>query len=249
MSRALSSELLKLRTTRTFLALVGSSLGLVLLIVGLAAALDNSWDTNPAPGEDLLGIATLAQLFAIVLGIMAVTTEFRHGTITPTLLAVPDRVRLMSAKLIVHLLAGLVLGLLSVGLTLLLSSVIFSARDIDSGLSSQGVLEIGGGAVLSIALYAALGVGIGAVVRNQVGAIVGTLAYLFVIETLLMIIPGVNDVIEKYGLNGVTSGLAPSDMNASGDTLSQLPAGLLLTLYALVFVVVGTALLKRRDIA
>lgn len=248
MSRALSSELLKLRTTRTFYALVGSSLGLVLLIVGVGAA-TGDWDGNiTPPGVDLLGVAGLAQMFALVLGILAVTSEFRHGTITPSLLVVPDRNRLMSAKLVVHLLAGLAFGVLTVGLTLVLASVVFGMRDIDAGITGEVILEDGVGNVLAIALYAALGVGIGAVVRNQVGAIVGTLAYVFVIEGLLTIIPGVDDAIEKYGLNGVTSGLAPSEFG-SEDTLSQLPAGLLLALYVALFVIAGTVLLRRRDVS
>jgi ABC-2 type transport system permease protein len=250
MRRALSSELLKLRTTRTFYALVGSALGLVLLIVGVAAA-TGDWSTSPGdtpPGLDLLGVATVAQLFALVLGILAVTSEFRHGTITPSLLVVPSRVRLLSSKLIVHVLAGLAFGVLTVALALLLSSAIFSLRDIDAGLTASDVLQNGIGTALAIALYAALGVGIGAVVRNQVGAIVGTLAYVFVIESLLTIIPGVDDAITKYGLGGVTNGLAPSDFS-SDDVLAQVPAGLLLALYCALFAVAGAVLLKRRDIS
>ena len=54
---------------------------------------------NRPPGPDLLGIAGLSQLFTLVLGILAVSTEFRHGTITPSLLVVPDRTRLVLAKL------------------------------------------------------------------------------------------------------------------------------------------------------
>jgi ABC-2 type transport system permease protein len=250
-SRALSSELLKLRTTRTFYALVGAALVLVVLIVGVAAA-TGDW-SNRSPGDlppalDLLGVATLAQLFALVLGILAVTSEFRHGTITPSLLVVPDRNRLMSSKLIVHLLAGLLFGVLTVVIALLLASLIFGLRDVDSGLDAGDVLKNGLGTALAIALYAALGVGIGAVVRNQVGAIVGTLAYVFVVESLLTIIPGVDDVINKYGLGGVTNGLAPSDLGTD-DVLGQVPAGLLLALYVAIFAIAGAVLLRRRDVS
>ncbi|MDO8209313.1 ABC transporter permease [Conexibacter sp. CPCC 206217] len=251
MSRALSSELLKLRTTRTFYALVGSALGLVLLIVCVAAA-TGDWTYGPGdtpPGLDLLGVAAIAQLFAVVLGILAVTSEFRHGTITPSLLVVPSRERLLSSKLIVHLLAGLLFGILTVLLTLVLSALIFSLRDIETGLDAANVIKTGGGTALSIAFYATLGVGIGAVVRNQVGAIVGTLAYLFVIESLLTIIPGLDDAISKFGLNGVASGLANSDFGGDTDTLAQIPAGLLLLAYCALFAIAGAVLLKRRDIS
>ena len=48
-----------------------------------------------------------------MLGILAITSEFRHGTITPSLLVVPDRVRLVLAKLGASVLIGLALGLLT----------------------------------------------------------------------------------------------------------------------------------------
>lgn len=247
MSRALSSELLKLRTTRTFYALVGAALALVIAIVVIAASTGSWGSTTKPPAIDLLGIAFLCQLFALVLGILAVTSEFRHGTITPSLLVVPDRNRLLSAKLIVHLLAGLLFGVVTVVVCLLLSSLIFSARGIEAGLNVSDVLEVGGGTALTIALYAALGVGIGAVVRNQVGAIVGTLAWVFVIESLLTIIPGFEDTISKYGLGGVANGLSGSDFGS--DVLGQVPAGLLLSGYVAIFVIAGAILLQRRDIS
>jgi ABC-2 type transport system permease protein len=250
MSRALSSELLKLRTTRTFFALVGSALALVLLIVGLAAALDDNWDgTVKPPSIDLLGIVFLCQLFALVLGILAVTSEFRHGTITPTLLTVPSRTRLIGAKLIVHLGAGLLFGLVTVVLVLALSAAIFSARGIENSIGGSELIEVGLGNTLAIALYAALGVGIGAVVRNQVGAIIGALAWIFVIESLLTIIPGFEDTVTKFGLGGVAGGLSGSDEMTDGELLAQVPAGLLLCAYVAVFVIAGTVLLKRRDIS
>jgi ABC-2 type transport system permease protein len=247
-SRALSSELLKLRTTRTFYALVGSAMGLVLLIVGIAAAAATFSSTDLNPGRDLLTIASLTSLFGIVLGILAVGSEFRHGTITPTLLVIPDRRRLMVAKLIVHFFAGLLFGLLTFLLAWGVMAAIFSARGIDTGLGGGGdarAMLIG--MALATALYAAFGVGIGAVVRNQVGAIVGTLAYIFVVETLIQVIPGVDTTVEKYGIGGVTSAVSRTNFD-SGNTLHQLPATLLLALYAAIFLIVGTVLLQRRDV-
>ena len=89
MSRALAAELFKLRTTRTSWGVTLGSLALVLIISTIAAL---AGDFAPDDSErDLLEIAGLVQIFALVLGILIVATEFRHGTITPSLLAVPDR--------------------------------------------------------------------------------------------------------------------------------------------------------------
>ena len=61
----------------------------------------------------MMGVAGFVQVFALMLGILAITSEFRHGTITPSLLVVPDRVRLVLGKLGASILVGLALGLVA----------------------------------------------------------------------------------------------------------------------------------------
>ena len=203
MSRLVNAEFLKLRSTRTTLALVGSVLALIVLIGLLATLTGDPADENFGAAKDLLGIAGFGQAFALVLGILAVTTEFRHGTITPTLIAAPNKTKLVLAKLIANVAAGLVLGLLAVGLTTVIVLVGFGARDIETGLDGGEVASIVIGLTLATGLWAALGVGLGALVRNQVGAIVGALIFTFVGEPLLGILPaGIGDAIQKYGAVG-----------------------------------------------
>ena len=247
MTRLLNSELLKLRTTRTFYALIGSAVTLIVIIAVLGAALGKFKDTA-TPGRDLLAIAGLAPLFALVIGVIGVTTEFRHGTITPTLLVEPVRTRLMTAKLAAQLIAGLALGAVCYGVCAAIVSVILSGRGIATGMStSDWVGAVIGGAIATM-LYAALGAGVGALLRNQVGAIVVVLAWVFVIENLLGIIPGgFGDGIKKYGLSAVGRSLARTASDAS--RIGQVPAGLLLLGYALVFVIAGTMVVRRRDVS
>ena len=132
MSRLVRSELLKLRTTRTFLGITLAALGLIALAAGVGAAASTYGPSDPSPGRDLLEAGGIAQPFALVLGVLAVSTEFRHGTITPSLLTVPRRARLVVAKLIAHGVAGLVLGLVAFGLAAALAFPILSARGISS---------------------------------------------------------------------------------------------------------------------
>ncbi len=247
MSNAIRSELLKLRTTRTFLGIVIATLGLIALIVGAAAAAA-PYEAQDVPGLDLLSTAGLAQPFALVLGILAVSTEFRHGTITPTLLATPDRVRLMVAKLTAHGAAGVLLGVVGYGLAALLATLILPLRDIPSELELGDGLEMVGGGIACIALLAAIGVGVGAVVRNQVGAVIGGLAWLFMIEPLLTAIPTVGPWIEDYGIGGAISALSQDALGGGAD-ISQLAGAALLLGYAVLFSVAGAILLRRRDIS
>ena len=122
------------------------------------------------------------QIFALVLGILIVATEFRHGTITPSLLAVPDRTRLVLAKLVAALAAGALLGLVgAIACALIIVPQLVDARDLVSG----DVLELIAGNAVASALFAAIGVGLGALIRNQVGAIIGALGWIFLVEPLL----------------------------------------------------------------
>jgi ABC-2 type transport system permease protein len=246
MNRLLGSELLKLRTTRTFYALMGSAIALIVIITVLGAALGTFKHTG-TPGRALLGVAGLAPLFALIIGVIGITTEFRHGTITPSLLVEPVRTRLMGAKLAAQLLAGVLLGAVSFAVCAGIVSVILSGRGIATGMSTSGWIDAVIGGALATMLYAALGLGVGALMRNQVGAIVTVLAWVFVIENLLGIIPGgFGDGIKKYGLSGVGSSLANSAGHAS--RIGQVPAGLLLLGYVVVLVIAGTAVVRRCDV-
>jgi ABC-2 type transport system permease protein len=247
MTRLLSAEVFKLRTTRTFYACIGGCLGLIYLITVLASALG-----HPNRGDDvmrgLMGLAGLAGAISLVLGVLTITTEFRHGTITPTLLVAPRRVPLLVAKLITAVLAGLVLGLLATGFVAIAVSLIANARGYDDGATSSQVWHMVIGGALATGLYGALGLGVGAIVRNQVGAIIGALVYIFVAEPLLRIIPTVGDWIGEYGLDGTTGSLTFTQDPNADHVLGQVPGGLLLLGYVAVIVVIGIVLTDRRDV-
>ena len=85
--RLIAAELFKLRTTRAFYALAGGALGFTLLIIALGAIFDS--EATCVLG-DVMMIAFFAQLIVLVIGILCITNEFRHGTITPTLLVSPE---------------------------------------------------------------------------------------------------------------------------------------------------------------
>jgi ABC-2 type transport system permease protein len=247
MTRLLSAELFKLRTTRTFYGLVGGCLALIYLITVLAAALGHHTRSDDVM-RNLMGLAGLAGAFALVLGVLAISTEFRHGTITPTLLVAPRRVPLLLAKLVAAVLMGLVLGLLATGFVALAVSLISSARGYDDGSTGSEVLKMVVGGTLAGGLYGALGLGLGAIVRNQVGGIIGGLVFIFVVEPLLRLIPTVGDWIGEYGLGGTTGSLSATNARDADHVLAQVPGGLLLLGYAVVLVVVGIVLTNRRDV-
>jgi ABC-2 type transport system permease protein len=244
---AISSELFKLRSTRSFWWLTGVVLAIAVAFTILVCALSNNGDESPL--EDLLWMfGSLAQALALLLGALMITTEFRHGTITPTLLVTPNRVKLMAAKVIAALLTGGAIGLLTaVAITVIVA--IFTPVQ-DFGPSPSKLPMIVGG-TLAVALFAALGMGVGALIRNQVGAIVGALGYVFaepLLSLALTLWDSTDEIMPRYSLGAVSNSLWSVNPNDVEVQLDQLPGGLLLVLYVALFLIAGTLMMQRRDV-
>jgi ABC-2 type transport system permease protein len=248
MTKLISAEALKLRTTRSFYVTALASLALI-AIGALAIAATSTFHTGDHPGRDTLSIAGNAETFALVLGVLAITTEFRHGTITPALLIAPRRTPLLSAKFVVLVVSGLVFGLLAFGGAAAIALPILASRHIATHLDAGQVAGIVAGGALATSLFAAIGLAVGALVRNQVGAIVGSLAVLFAVEPLLMLIPAIKDGLQKFGLDGLASGAAgTTPLHSQIAILGHVPASLVLAGYALMLSIGAAALLRRRDV-
>jgi ABC-2 type transport system permease protein len=240
-TRLVAAELLKLRTTRTFWALAGSAVGLVLLIVLLNLALDDQI-RSPSSVRSLLSTAGLAGLLTLILGVVAGAGEYRHGTIASTLLVTPQRLRAVGATVGACFLGGLAIGLLAAGLTALLALTWLSAED--AVLPSLGdCLEIFLGGALYAGLAASLGAAFGALVRNQVAAVVTVLLLIFVLD------PAVSALLEGVGQFTLTGlGIAMSGGEGDSDLLPRGVAALVWALYALLLTALAAIFTARRDI-
>ena len=168
MSALLRAELIKLRTTRTFLALAGVAVGTSLLLALLVSLL-----TQPTEDSVLNDVFTsdTSGLFILILAVVGITGEWRHRTITSSLLAAPDRLRFLAAKTVAFAAAGLALSLLISVAVAITGIVVLSARDLPTPELGELAEQIGRNAIVAM-LLGALGVGLGALVRNQVVAIV-----------------------------------------------------------------------------
>jgi ABC-2 type transport system permease protein len=247
MYRLISAELFKLRSTRVFWVLTLGALAVVAIAV-TATSLAGHFGPSDDPARQTLALAGPAQTFALLLGVLAVTSEFRHGTITPALLITPRRTPLLGAKLIALSAAGLVLGLFAFGGATAIVLPVFATRHVASGVDAAGLAGIIVGGAVTTALSAALGVGFGAIIRNQVGAIVAALGLLYVLEPLLSVVPGVSQGVQRFGLGGLASGASgTAGFTSSAHLLGQLPATLVLGLYAVGFLIAGATVFRRSD--
>jgi ABC-2 type transport system permease protein len=239
----LRSELLKQRSTQTTLFLFLAMVGLVALAVAMhVLALGKAHLSTNAHQLEVFQVGTRAgMLFAGLVGALAITAEIRYGTIRPTFLATPRRGPVIGAKLAVSGLAGILFGLLAEGLMATAAAVAFSARGIPNELSGSDYARILVGGAAAAGLWAIAGVGIGALVRNQVATLVGLCVWLFLVESVTEgFVPGA----AKLMPGGAGLSLAGNEHK-----LSVTVAALLLATYAAIASAAGWLATLRRDVA
>lgn len=237
----LQSEWIKLVSIRTTWVMVGIGLLAEALFAGLLVGLASLAEIGDIE-EVATGIGLLLVL-VLVLGVLATTTEFRHGTASSTFLATPRRWPVLVAKLAIAFAAGLLAGLAFVVVNAGLALPIYDSRG--GQLPAAGeLLDVYVGVVVSLGLICAFGCAVGAIVRNQVGAIIAAIAFFFVLSPLPELLPGsIGDYFPAQAIGSLHG-------RVEGDgTLSQVGGGLVLSAWTMALFAIGTAVVGRRDVS
>jgi ABC-2 type transport system permease protein len=238
----LRAELLKLRTTRTFVTLVSVTLVLSLVVVSLSTILED--DFNERNVRELFTF-DFSSLFILLLGVTGMAGEWRHRTITSSVLAAPDRIRLLLAKLIAYAVAGALLSLIVTISMMALGTLILSLRDLTT-LGLADLADVLWRNLLVAALLGAFGVCIGGIVRNQIVAIVGLLIFAFALEPALL---NLAFDVGKFGpTTGAPSGIIAVNPVGEGTLLSPVVALLVMLGWVGLGFAVTATLLRRRDL-
>jgi len=243
MRDALRAELIKARTTRTFAVFVGISIATSLLIAVLVASL-----TEPRAGDVLTDVyaSDTSSFFILVLAIVGITGEWRHHTITSALLAAPDRIRFLGAKALAFATAGGVLSLCIAASVAAIATIILSVRSLPLPELTELLAMVGRNLYVA-ALLGALGVAFGAVVRNQVAAVVGVMVVIFVVEPLLVgLVPDVGRWSPFGVLPIAAAGL--DDSTGSDELPGVVAATLALVAWIAGLLAVAAWMLRRRDL-
>jgi ABC-2 type transport system permease protein len=269
------SELLKIRTTNTWwiFALISVPLWALTLLVNwlqadaltsnniqdLSAEQAAQFDAAASPDALSSNLFTTGQFFGLLiimlLGIIVVTSEFFHQTVTTTFLTAPHRTAVMIAKLVAAGVLALLFWLVTTVLNLVAGSAVLSAVGMDSQLGNDAAWRAIGLNLLAYLLWAVFGVGIGVLIRSQIGATVtgillylgGSIGAIFVIAILA----------ERWGdwinnLQLLVPSLASSLMVTGAEIPGNPPrwAGAAVLIgYAVVTGVAGSLLIRRRDIS
>src|SRR6478609_8758052 len=243
MREQMRSELVKLRSTRTNLGLLIGMVGLVLLIVIITgAAVTPAELAKDEHQRALFGLGLAGGFIASLIGVMSITSEFRHGTIRPTFVFTPRRGRVVSAKVLSSFILGVIFGVITEAVAFGVGLAILAIRGVDVVVPTHELLLVAMGSIACAALMAALGVGVGAVARNQVLAVIGVIVWFMVVE---------NVVVSAWPQVGKFFPLAAGDAMTGINADQLLPASqgaLVLVGYVLVFFVAALAVTQRMDV-
>jgi ABC-type transport system involved in multi-copper enzyme maturation permease subunit len=145
--------------------------------------------TSQAASISLFGLL-IGQLIIIVLGALAITSEYSTGMIRTSLTAMPRRGTVFAAKGVVFGIVALVVGLVTSFLSFFVGQLILSTQHVNTTLGHPNVLRmvIGGG--LFLAVCGLLSFGIGAMLRHTAGVIASGIGLMFVLWILSQFLPG-----------------------------------------------------------
>lgn len=246
MRALVAAELLKFRTTRAWIGFLLVTVALTGLAaagtVGTAEAFDLG---TPDLSREIVSSAGFAALVSFVVGIVCVTAEWRHGTITRTFLVTARRERVLVAKeiWIVALAALLALLALAVVLGIALPWLAFEGSSFEVG---EGLVGYSGRLVLSTMLWGALGVGIGAVVQSQTPALVGAILWILLVEALITALLG---LVDLDGVGDYLPGRALSAFEGSEEGgLSTWAGGAVGLAWVVALGLLGYARMSRQDV-
>lgn len=206
---------------------------------------------NPAFIATVLSQAGSAAMFALILGIIAMTGEYRHMTITSTFLAEPRRGRVVAAKMAVYAALGAAMAVVVVAVVAGATYATLLPFE-HAPMTVSMVARVLLGAVIGLALYAILGVSIGSLLRNQVGAIIAAVVWVLLLEPIISgFFPSVGKWLPGGALNAAMDVGLRAEFTGGFTEADSLPVwaaiGILLA-YAVVFAIVASRTTIRRDI-
>lgn len=247
MHTLIRAELLKLRTVRSPWLLLATVP--VLVVAGISGLVTSSPGKLADPGTQANALAHvgIASIFTLAFGILAVAGEYRHKTITDTYLSTPARGRVMTAKLLVYAVFGACAGVTASIAGVAVAAAWWSAKGVPFAWGNSAMWTTAGGGIAADAAFAAIGVGLGALVRNLVGAIAVALAWIAVVEGIVGQLVG---NLARWLPFSADQALGTGDGKAmlAGQLLPRSGGAAVLVLYTALFAVVAVTTSVRRDV-
>jgi ABC-2 type transport system permease protein len=164
--------------------------GLTVLVCATSADWLASSKADESPGSFVTWGMMFAQITAVVLGAMTVTSEYGTGMIRATLAATPHRGTVLAAKGVVLTSTLFVVGTVTAFTGYLAGNWFLDNAGVGVSLSDGGVLRSMFGSGLYLAVLGLFAAGVGLLVRHTAAALSIVLALVFVVGTMVFLLPG-----------------------------------------------------------
>ena len=262
MTDALRFEWMRIRTLRSTYWLIGLAIVLsaaVALIIAIATRDDADALGAVTVGNILTGGGSFAipfvPIFVAIIGVFSIGHEYRHGTIQPTLMAIPQRSRLLIAKILVVAGAAVLAVVLSIAVNYLIGLLFWGEAP---SLTEDPLNQALPGYVVYTVLYAVLGLALALLFRSLPAALVILLVFPLIVEGLitgLSNIPALDWLVPvvkflPFTAGGLLLAMEEPDFGPEApdyDFLSRWTSGGIFALFAAVILAVGWWLFQRRD--
>jgi ABC-2 type transport system permease protein len=256
MMNLIRSEFFKLRTIRLNLVMIAVGVlfvVVVLALVGAFAKVDGEFESGPTSADvvSIVGVASvLAGLLVSVVSVVSVTSEFGHGTIRPTLVATPNRVKVFAAKALVLAVVALVVGAVTGLVSYLVGFALLSSRGADelNLFDSDGTLSVLVGIPVFFLILSMFGYGLGLLIRNSPAAVAVAVLWPLVIETVMAAALGIAGVDDPTKFLPYQSAFALTVADADDFANGRVGGALYFGVVVAVLVVVATFINTRRDV-
>jgi ABC-2 type transport system permease protein len=253
-TRVIKAEFLKVRTLRSTLYTLGIAV-LALSAIGILISWTtaNDWNNmrprrqaNFNPLEDSLVGFHLAQLAVGVFGVLLIAGEYSTGMIRSSLAAVPKRLPMLWAKVLVGAVITFCVMLPSTLIAFFVSQRLLSVRHIQTSWSAPNVPRTVIGVAMYLTVVVVLAIGLGALIRNVAGAIAALVGVLLVLPVIALALPQTwADRINKF----LPSNAGQALLGFTGDSTQMTPwrGFAMFCAYAVGSIILAAWLLRRRD--
>jgi ABC-2 type transport system permease protein len=237
MTSLVRGELIKTVSTRTVLAYTAGAVAFALMNVLVTVLASDSLVSIDDKRAAISGFPILL----MVLGIVGAAGEYRHRTAAPAALAAGrDRGQVLAGRALAYALTGAAVATLTLVVTFGVGLPLLGGEP-GPGLDRGDLVLVGAGTVLAAAISAIMGVAVGALARNQVAAVIGTLLLLFVVMPLLQLVSQTMFELTPFVAATVVAG------DTGMEILSWGGAALVLTAWTLPLTAAAIIVERRRD--
>ncbi len=196
-------------------------------------------------------------LLTMIIGILVVTNEFFHQTATTTFMTSPHRTTVILAKTVAAALFAGLFWLVSTVLNLIATPIYLSSQHVTVSLTQWTVVQSVLLNLLAFAIWAIFGMGLGTLIRSQIGAVVtGMALYLLGTAAVALLFQLLHNLINRDWVitaQVIAPSIASFIMITPGRAFEHAPpqwvGGAVLVGYAVLTGLVGIVIMRRRDIS